>query len=162
MMETAEGKIFSGKLAPHDFLYRYEDHRYNESSWDDYLDKFIPHIRLRMDSYLILKTTPCGVWISLFGGSKRFVLLTARKKWACKTKEEALESFIRRKKRQIGILECQLAEAQEALRLAEALVKQKEKENGQSTALLPRSTTSVHDEQADQSQPGEEDRDRAG
>ncbi len=54
------------------------------------------------DSYSVVKRTLKGVWISLGWGSKdKFILNGARKRWAYPTKEEALESFRIRKRRQI-------------------------------------------------------------
>jgi hypothetical protein len=53
------------------------------------------------------------------------VLVNAKKKWACPTPEEALESFIRRKLRQVELLEYQLEKARRALRMGIELQKEK-------------------------------------
>lgn len=63
--------------------------------------------------YEVVKQTPKGVWVGFFG-DKHFVLNESRKKFAWPTKELAKESFIIRKKRQIGhckstIISCELA-----------------------------------------------------
>jgi hypothetical protein len=52
-----------------------------------------------------------------FGDDLKFVLLTAKKQYACATKEEALTSFLARKERQIKILEANLERAKRALAL---------------------------------------------
>ena len=70
--------------------------------------------RLEMWWYNVSKRTLKGAWL---GG--RFVLLSAHKKWACNTEQEALESFIARKKRQIKILSAQLQQARDDLHLTE-------------------------------------------
>lgn len=57
----------------------------------------------------VIKTTPKGVWIA-----GRFCLRDARKRFACPTLHEAIESFVARKDRQIKILSNQLASAQKA------------------------------------------------
>jgi hypothetical protein len=86
-----------------------------------------PHLTLT--KYPIIKRTRCGAWIALGfifqwhevsdSTDKRFVNLQARKKFACETEEEALLSFMARKKRQIRILDSQLQQAKQALAAAE-------------------------------------------
>ena len=68
--------------------------------------------------YAIIKETKCGVWICETYGKKRFINVNAKKQWACLTKELAIESFISRKNRQISILNSQLEQAKEHLKLA--------------------------------------------
>jgi len=65
--------------------------------------------------YRVSKRTRCGAWID--GGGK-FVNLQARKQWACNTVDEALASFIARKRRQVSILSAQLKAAEADLSLA--------------------------------------------
>jgi len=90
-----------------EYLYRYNDFdfRYN--------------VDPTPKKYKVIKKTPQGVWIDLnynWGPEeKKFVKLTAYKKFACETEEQALESYIARKSRQIKILKNQLARAQENL-----------------------------------------------
>ena len=62
----------------------------------------------------VTKTTPKGVWLG-----NRFVLRDVRKRFACPTLHEALESFVARKDRQISILSNQLSKA-ESMRLEAA------------------------------------------
>ena len=98
-------------------LYRYQEQSY--SNGVDQFDNPLPGYKLKIElhTYRIIRETPKGVWINDYG-KDRFVLLTAKKKFACRTKEEALESFIARKNRQIGILSAQLEKAKLAKRFA--------------------------------------------
>ncbi len=59
------------------------------------------------------RRTPKGAWVC-----NRFVLLTARKKWAANSEAEAIESFIARRQKQIRILTKQLQRADAELALA--------------------------------------------
>jgi len=99
----------------------------------DQFDDPLPGYRLELQmwEYPIIKRTEKGAWISLnpwftfddshFQCGKRFVLLTAKKKYACPTKQEALESFIARKHRQIEIYEARLEQAKKALEKAKSI-----------------------------------------
>jgi hypothetical protein len=69
--------------------------------------------KLEMWWWEIDRVTPKGAWVC-----GRFVLLTATKRWAVPTEEEALESFMARKKKQIRILSTQLSRAEADLALA--------------------------------------------
>lgn len=98
-------------------LFRYEDIKYAPP-----LDEFENpigegRVAIRLYKFPVLKETPQGVWIDT-GLEKKWINLSARKKYACLTEEEAKESFIARKKRQIRILESQLNRAHSALSLA--------------------------------------------
>jgi hypothetical protein len=88
-------------------------------------------IKLTMTIFSLVKETKKGYWIkeSLFGMShgKRWVSKTSVKRYAYPTKEEALQSFIKRKERQIRILTSRLNVAQDALKEAK---KEKEKTLG--------------------------------
>lgn len=65
--------------------------------------------------YEVLKHTPKGVWLHTpfenngVHGPKKFVRRDTRKRWACPTKMEALESFLQRKRRRVSILMAQIA-----------------------------------------------------
>ena len=62
-----------------------------------------------LSELLVIRKTLCGVWLELpFGSGKRFVRKDARKRYACPTKDEAIDSFIARKRRQTRILTVQL------------------------------------------------------
>lgn len=99
-----------------EYLYRYTDIKYAPSlnEWDEPEGRGTVGITLR--KYPILAKTPKGAWIEMgyhFADDitdkmvvhKRFVLLTANKRFACPTEKEALESLIARKQRQIRILD---------------------------------------------------------
>jgi hypothetical protein len=106
-------------------LYRYEDIAYVSGSdeWDYPTSDYT--LKVELLEYQVLKRTRKGVWINYkYGGRKRFVLLNARKKFAYATKEEALKSFIARKKSQIKILKDKLDRAERALYIAETTVQQ--------------------------------------
>jgi hypothetical protein len=75
-------------------------------------------VRVYQTKYRVLKHTPCGVQLDVWG-FPRFVLARARKRFACPTDEEARESYMARKRRQIGILEAQLRRAKRGLHAME-------------------------------------------
>jgi len=74
--------------------------------------------RLRLLEYEVLRHTPKGVWLR-DGCDERWVGRAAKRRLAYPTKEEALQSFAARKRRQIEILKGQLNRAERALQLAE-------------------------------------------
>lgn len=88
-------------------FYRYED-RYGQS-----IDELV---------FYLVKETPCGWWIRRSWDYreeyKRWIKKDALRSYACETKEQAMESFKARKRRQIQILKRQLADAKIALRFA--------------------------------------------
>jgi len=72
------------------------------------------------NKYLIHSFTKCGVWIYMsqhaeYQGKLKFINLNCTKKYACKTKEEAIVSFKARKNMQIRILSEQLKTAKAGL-----------------------------------------------
>ena len=101
------------------FLYRYDDIAYSVGV--DECDNPLPgyNLQARLTQYRITKYTPKGCWITddwpyLNGQWKRFVNFSTRKQFACRTKQVALESFRKRKNRQIEILTEQLERAKRA------------------------------------------------
>ena len=108
-------------------LYRYEDHIY--SGGIDEADRPIPgKTEVVLREFSVVRWTPKGVWIrtpDLPPDNEKFVLLTARKKFACPTKEEALQSFIERKKSQVRILTKQLEKAKIAQHKGEKMREEK-------------------------------------
>lgn len=97
--------------------YRYEDSIV--SSFDTEYEYVVARrVRLDLIEYRVIKHTPKGVWLEL-GIDKRLVLRHSRKRFACPTKEEALESFIARKECQIRILEDKLKMTKSALAQAQ-------------------------------------------
>lgn len=97
-----------------EMLYRYEMMRY--SLGVDEWDNPIPGCRVdvSLHDYPIVKRTPKGAWIDIYG-RRRFVLLSARKQFACETPEQAARSFVARKQRQLRILQEQTKEVERAL-----------------------------------------------
>jgi hypothetical protein len=87
------------------YYYRFQESLYSEFK-----------VMLNLFKFRVINTTTHGVWIDVYG-KKKFILISARKRYACPTIEEALESYHARKKRQIRILKYQLAKAEAALRL---------------------------------------------
>ena len=61
------------------------------------------NIFICIKTYRIIKQTAKGVWIENYN-SKKFVLLTGRKRFAYPTKEEAINSLKCRKQRQLQII----------------------------------------------------------
>lgn len=102
-------------------LYRYYEVCYSLGcdEWDNPYQGY--KLVIQLTEYPIIKRTPKGAWIDESFAGKRFVLLTARKKYACSSKEEALESFKARKRRQINILKEQLSRAISVLGMADSL-----------------------------------------
>lgn len=107
-------------------LYRYYDVQYSAGcdEWGNNIGA--GRVGVYLQEFEIVKETKCGVWILTgfwFGSPEetppkecqKFVNLTARKQFACRTIEDAKESFIARKKRQIKILSAQITRAEKAL-----------------------------------------------
>jgi hypothetical protein len=96
-------------------LCRYESQAHREESW-------LPlKVTIFLVHYEIKRVTPKGCWIEDYHGHERFVLDSARKKWAYPTEELARESFIARKEWQIHHLNRQLEHAQAALKHVSAM-----------------------------------------
>ena len=100
-------------------FYRYD--AYPVSTGVDEFDNPLPGLRVEvyLHRYPVIKYTPKGVWVNVYG-RKRFVLLSARKKFACKDLDEALESFLARKRRYLSILSSKTQATQMMMRMAES------------------------------------------
>lgn len=59
-----------------------------------------PHIEAQW--FPVVKRTKRGAWINVWG-SRKFVRVDARKRWACPSLDEAVASFLARKRRQEAI-----------------------------------------------------------
>lgn len=103
----------------HGVMYRIESRRIS-AGFDDWGDPSpgAGHSQLYAHVFVVLKVTKCGKWIRDYGGNRRFILDTSRKRFAQETLELSLESFRARRKRQIGILQARLRAAEEELALA--------------------------------------------
>lgn len=75
-------------------------------------------VKLKIKEYPIIKLTPKGCWIRLNQTDKKFVLLSARKKYANEAIKEAYESFILRKQRHNDILLTTIENNKDAISLA--------------------------------------------
>ena len=107
-------------------FYRYEDQIY--SYGDEEYGFFIGGPKVKLREYKVIKHTLKGVWIWIYEptqfnlcGKKRFILLNARKKFACPTKDAARKSFLRRKKKQLKILTKQIERCKQAIQIGENL-----------------------------------------
>ncbi len=71
-----------------------------------------------IEAFPVMKKTKRGVWIALrFEERNRFVLNTARKRYAWPTVDEAIDSFLARKKQQYRILKAQLKRVEQVRNL---------------------------------------------
>ena len=106
-------------------LYRYQEY----ITW--HIDDPDPDVEIILHEFQIIKETKCGCWVRNFFdyGSKRWVSDKSKKRFAHRTKKEALDSFLCRKKRHISILENKL----KGLKIAYALAR--EKGNDESAGL---------------------------
>lgn len=88
-----------------EFLHRVEERFYTNG------------LQIEKQKFKVIKETRCGYWIKLFSmfDDKKWVSKGGKKRYAYPTEEEALTSFIARKKRQIKILEGKLRFAKIAL-----------------------------------------------
>jgi hypothetical protein len=114
-----------------DKLYRYYEFITSGIPDEEYFTTSSIHTKVELATYDVMKKTLSGAWIRYWtktGKSKKFVNLKAKKKFACPTQEEALESFKKRKKRQIQILEQQLEVARTALNVSESIKTENENE----------------------------------
>lgn len=98
-----------------------EFYRYRDMVFVD-LDGTPQHLEVVQETFYLVRETPCGWWIhhdkhydSYSFIRPVWVSKTARKRYAYPTREEALESFRRRKQRQIQILKFHLHKAESAL-----------------------------------------------
>lgn len=82
-----------------------------------YFDIIGPHaIELRCDEFKTIKHTSSGYWIN-WSPKPKFISRYTDKRWAYDTKEAALNSYYRRKKKQVKILKAQLERAEKAVEL---------------------------------------------
>jgi len=98
---------------PGDVWYRYEDQEVCDGS-----------VRLDLHEYKVWGVTPCGVWLHPRLSRCGLSIWRARgskRQFACATKEEAAESFYRRKCSQVSILRSKSSRAERVLQMAEGL-----------------------------------------
>lgn len=81
------------------YLYRAFGHVETDQARLSFLPA-LPIVTIMVDALPILRTTPTGAWIlSPTTGKEVWVSTTGRKRFACPTKEEAIESLKQRNKR---------------------------------------------------------------
>lgn len=109
--------------APYGFLYRIEDKAYasfnpykyewgNDDDWDF-------HTQLNLHAYIIRSVTPCGRTIKADNGNGyRFISKTTNKQFALPSIEQAVESYIARKKKQAAIYEARAQKARMCIEMA--------------------------------------------
>ena len=102
-----------------DVWFRIDDVRH--ASCDEYGDVSSTYSACYLRQYNVSSVTPKGVWLDVYG-RKRFVLRGARKRFACPSFDEAVESFKARKAAQKRIYAARLKRADEALFALERLV----------------------------------------
>ena len=77
--------------------------------------------KLIPQTFELIKETKCGYWIG-YEWDKKWVSKTARKRFAYPTIEEAKESYLQRKYRQVAILEVKLKKAKTCLEMAKGKI----------------------------------------
>ncbi len=80
------------------YLYRFEERHYH-TGINEYNETIGKYMKVELRRFKVIKFTPCGVWIQLSSRLK-FVLLTARKQYACINIKNARISFKARKRKQ--------------------------------------------------------------
>lgn len=94
------------------FWYRCEVRHFSVA--DEYGDHAYTSTSVVWTTYLVVKDTPKGVWLSA-GFGRVFVLGTALRQHACPTRELALADAIARKERHIGGCKARLRAAEDDL-----------------------------------------------
>lgn len=93
--------------------YRFEDRRCSVA--DEYGDHSYSVTEIHLHAFEITKRTRCGIWVKSWGCDRRFVNQKATKQFAHETIEDALRSFVARKKRQEQIYRARADLAREAV-----------------------------------------------
>lgn len=108
-----------------DKWYRFEDHLVS-AGVDEFDNSLGPaRVEVNLRDFKVLKETPKGVQLQSWIQDRRFVLRDCRKRYACPTIAEALESFLARKRKQISILTRRADNARYAMELAQYVAREK-------------------------------------
>lgn len=94
-------------------FYRYDSYVTNDSK-----------VLVKLSTYSLVKETPKGYWICDKIGFEHWVSKTSKKRYAYPSKQEALDSFIKRKEKQIKILSPKFSVAKAALAKGSELKKE--------------------------------------
>lgn len=99
-----------------DKFYRFEDVHYEDGT------------RVFKREYSFIKETPCGYWIEdhswpfELSNQRWWVSKTSRKRFAYPSEEQAIESFVARKRQHIRYTKMRLVRAKEAYKLGLAMM----------------------------------------
>lgn len=96
--------------------YRYEDYL-EGTGYTDVSGEYVhtgSRVRVRCWSLKLIKRTPKGVVVEPPEGGRRFIADRWHRKYACPTRELAVESFVARKMRQAEIYEARALDARKA------------------------------------------------
>jgi hypothetical protein len=104
--------------------YRFEDKRYAPVLDEYEYARGSGRVELEEHVFEVVRTTPKGVWLVAVWGefrssTPRFMRLGARRAFAHPTREQAMTSYIARKRAQMQLLQRQLESARVALFLGE-------------------------------------------
>ena len=107
------------------FLYRIEDKTYASVNPYKYEwgndDEYDFYTQLNLHAYIIRSVTPCGWTIKADNGNGyRFISKTTNKQFALPSIEQAVESYIARKKKQAAIYEARAQKARMCIEMASA------------------------------------------
>jgi hypothetical protein len=97
--------------------YRFEDYLESQGyvdQWGEYVSTG-SKVRVHIYELTIMHRTPKGIVIRDKTGNRRFICDSWYKRYACATKEQALESFIARKKKQHSIYKKKAHNAEKAI-----------------------------------------------
>ena len=100
------------------YWYRYDDIQYAPplNEWDE--PEGEGEVKVWLTKYKVISLTPKGAWL-MVDGRQRWTKRDAIKRFACPTIEEAKESFIARKTKQIAIYHARIKRASKAIRLVQ-------------------------------------------
>ncbi len=104
------------KRTPLPTHYRYEDGDFYENPEFGTV-KNPPLLR----RFYAVRETPCGYWIRMMNGRERWVSKTSRKRYAYPSLKEAAQSYLQRKRHQVGWCKFYLKKAKHFLTHAERL-----------------------------------------
>lgn len=105
-----------------DIWYRAEG-RYIDSGYDTYAG-----MEIDIQEWTVVRLTPCGAWLKRqnYWHRKEKFALSSGARWVSRTKKQAVENLIHRKKRQLTILRNHTTVAQDTLHAAEDELKKLE------------------------------------
>jgi len=126
-------------------FYRYEAVIYAVHDHDgELVSPSIRNPKIELRRYHLIKETPKGYWIGSFLNSwdsqpywKKWVSKTTKKRYAYPTKAEALQNYIKRTEKRIGILKSQLEECEYGVQNAKAMTMFNQKFDAGDKVKLP-------------------------